>query len=156
MVFGAGVKIPRLFRTVSTHRTSFVSWSDIIKTAPCLGRPHKSAIALQHHNALMLPHLSRLQPGGSVPRYSLRGRSGARHPRHARAKEAPQSPALPGVRRAVRDCGWLRSSHPLRSVPWLADVRSGRESRLASRTRKLGKKGKTSDAAAPRHNVITL
>src|ERR1035437_8257192 len=33
----------------------------------------------------------------------LRGRSGARHPRHACAKD-----------RAARGSGWLRSSHPLR------------------------------------------
>jgi hypothetical protein len=41
-----------------------------------------------------------------VPRCSLQGRSGARRPRHARAEVG-----------AARDCGRLRSSHPLRCAP---------------------------------------
>ncbi len=52
----------------------------------------------------------------SVPRCSLRGRSGARHPRHARADG-----------RAARGSGWLRSSLPLRSAPWHPMFRPGRE-----------------------------
>ena len=45
-----------------------------------------------------------------LPQCSLRGRSGARHPRHARAEGG-----------AARGSGWLRSSHPLRCAPWLVD-----------------------------------
>ena len=60
----------------------------------------------------------------TVPRCSLRGRSGARHPRHARAKG-----------RAARGCGWLRSSHPLRCAPrrqW-CQVGMGKQVRRSNR-----------------------
>ena len=61
----------------------------------------------------------------SVPRCSLRGRSGARQPRHARAKD-----------RAARGSGRLRSSLPLRCAPRPGGARSGRESRVTDRTGK--------------------
>ena len=53
----------------------------------------------------------------SVPRCSLRGRSGARHPRHARAQGC-----------AARGSGWLRSSQspPLRAAAWAAPGRDGK------------------------------
>ena len=66
-----------------------------------------------------------LRLGPSVPRCSPRGRSGARHPRHARAEAG-----------AARGSGWLRASHPLRCAPRRGVARSGRESRRPDRTGK--------------------
>ena len=54
-----------------------------------------------------------------------RGRSGARHPPHARAQG-----------RAVRGSGWLRSSLPLPRKSRQGMTRSGRESRCIDRTGK--------------------
>ena len=68
-------------------------------------------------------HCANLRLRLRMPRCSLRGRSGARHPRHARD--------------AARGSGCLRSSHPLRCAPRRGIARSGRESRFADRTRKL-------------------
>jgi hypothetical protein len=65
---------------------------------------------------------ARSSTGGRVPRCSLRGRSGARHPRHARATEHAargSAPPIPSIAR--RGSG---------------GARSGRESRLADRTGK--------------------
>ena len=66
-----------------------------------------------------------------MPRCSLRRRCSARHPRHAHA---------PRKGRAARGSGWLRASPPLPSPPrrGLLFARSGRESRFADRTGKLG------------------
>ena len=64
------------------------------------------------------------RPLRSVPRCSLRGRSGARDPHHARAEE-----------RAARGSGWLRSSHPLRCAPRLGrrQVGTGKQARQSNR-----------------------
>jgi hypothetical protein len=66
----------------------------------------------------------------SVPRCSLRGRSGARQPRHARAKE-----------RAARGSGWLRSSLPLRCAPRLErrQVGTGKQGHRSNRKADLGR-----------------
>jgi len=63
-----------------------------------------------------------------VPRCSLRGRSGARHPRHARA-----------IGRAARGCGWLRSSHPLRCAPRQGIRQVGTEKQVLQSNGKAGK-----------------
>ena len=78
-----------------------------------------------------------LRLGWSVPRCSLRGRSGARHPRHARAKE-----------RAARGSGWLRSSHPLRCAPrlWRRQVGTGKQVRRSNRKAGLGHAAKGAGA----------
>jgi hypothetical protein len=76
----------------------------------------------EQHATFRLPHgfrdkstTIRLPPTWlSVPPCSLRARSGARQPRHARAEG-----------RAARDSGWLRSSLALRCAPGLRQCQAG-------------------------------